>query len=69
MPVLIPAPIPGFPLLKLFSNVERHMAHCAADETTFKKKIARKIVNAFISLVSVIRTDHQINDYSRNGYV
>ena len=45
------------------------MAHCAADETTFKKKIARKIVNAFISLVSVIRTDHQINDYSRNGYV
>ena len=27
MPVLIPAAIPGSPLEKLFSNVDRHIAH------------------------------------------
>ena len=29
MPVLIPAAMPGSPLLRLFSRVDRHMAHCA----------------------------------------
>jgi hypothetical protein len=29
IPKFIPAPIPGVPLLKLFSSVDRHMAHCA----------------------------------------
>lgn len=32
IPKLMLAPIPASPLLTLFSNVARHMAHCAYDE-------------------------------------
>jgi hypothetical protein len=41
IPKFIPAPIPGVPLLKLFSSVDRHIAHCAETDDVTKSNAPR----------------------------
>lgn len=50
MPVLIPAAMPGVPLLTLFSSCVLHMAHCASDtnETpVIKASVTKLLKNVF----------------------
>lgn len=50
MPVLMPAPTPGLPLLKLFSSVERHMAHWATAQPIVSNRKVKVSVKTLISI-------------------
>jgi len=69
IPILIPAAIPGSPLLTLFSNCVRHIAHCAIDPLTddrSKKQASKYTLFNIFSRLNIIRADHQI--YNNTGY-
>jgi hypothetical protein len=51
IPKFIPAPIPGVPLLKLFSSVERHIAHCAKTDELATITMNTKAKNVFFIFI------------------
>ena len=49
------------------SRAARHMAHCAF--TANEDQHSTAVKKRYLSLVCIVRTDHQINNYAGDGHV